>query len=92
MEVKAIEGIAQYARFQDVPSPLQKQWIAYWKKNPVSAWCGQWSTQEAPKFETINDTLVFLERVPEAQVDAFYGMLQSLIDYHLFRYQPRLPV
>ncbi len=88
MGVSAIEGIATYSNYADIPETLQKKWCAYWKKNPISALCGVWS-QSTVAFEFHSERLHFLPGLSENLQEAFHNLLQELIDYHLFRYTPK---
>lgn len=88
MGVVAIDGIVNYHNYADVPESLQKKWRSYWQKNPISALCGQWSENNIV-FELQSEQLCFLPGVSEEIKEAFHTLLQSLIDYHLFRYTPK---
>lgn len=88
MGVAAIEGIAAYSEYAQVPNELQRKWCAYWKKNPVSALCGAWS-HHSPAFAVDAEHLHFLPGLSEDLQEPFHHLLQELIDYHLFRYTPK---
>ncbi len=89
MGVKAIEGIEKHRDFSKIPTALQRKWINYWRKNPIKALTGEWTRQNI-LFKLEEDQLLFKQEVTKVDYAAFHNMLQSLIDYHLFRYTPKV--
>ncbi|HQP35366.1 MAG TPA: DEAD/DEAH box helicase family protein, partial [Polyangiaceae bacterium] len=72
----------------DTPNPDPRGWEAYWRKNPVAAWCGE--TGNARRwFRIEGDRLVPLLPIPAGREETFADMTRELIDYRLAQYRRR---
>jgi superfamily II DNA or RNA helicase/diadenosine tetraphosphate (Ap4A) HIT family hydrolase/SOS-response transcriptional repressor LexA len=73
----------------DKPDPAT--WLAYWRRNPVAAWCG---TAERPGrwFRTDGTRLTPRLPIPEGLDETFADMTRELVDYRLAQYRRRARV
>ena len=65
-------------------------WLAYWRKNPITAWVGGRLQSTTPKFFKINgDRFLPTFNVAEHDRETLAALVQELIDYRLASYQDR---
>jgi superfamily II DNA or RNA helicase/diadenosine tetraphosphate (Ap4A) HIT family hydrolase/SOS-response transcriptional repressor LexA len=71
-------------RVQTLDDALRARWIAYWKKNPISAWTGRdgraWFRLDDGVFRLALD-------VPLALAAPLHRLTRELVDYRLARYR-----
>jgi len=76
---------------QDLDHIDEKKWLGYWKENPIKAWTGGNKGKKArPWFEISDGYFRPTFSVGDDMLDAFYSMVQELVDYRLASYEPRL--
>ena len=75
--------------FPDPHNPDANTWLAYWKRNPVAAWC-QSSRNRRAFFRTEKNRLVPELPIPQQYSDAFVEMTRELVDYRFAQYRRRL--
>lgn len=81
----------------DIPPELQNindgrdpAWIAYWRKNPISAWVGGNRQENTPSYFTVTDErLIPAFSVADNDYPIFESMVQELLDYRLTAYESR---
>jgi superfamily II DNA or RNA helicase/diadenosine tetraphosphate (Ap4A) HIT family hydrolase/HKD family nuclease len=73
-----LEGVRELA---DPRRPAPGAWEAYWRRNPIDAWCnGPWFTVVGSRFQA---------RLPQADADALCAMTRELVDARLATYRRR---
>jgi hypothetical protein len=73
-----LEGVRD---FPDPRHPEPSAWVAYWKKNPIAAWCnGPWFKLEAGRF---------VPRLPAVDGTTLARMTRELVDARLAMYRRR---
>ncbi|MDP2311744.1 MAG: DEAD/DEAH box helicase family protein [Pseudomonadota bacterium] len=66
---------------EDPQHPDPRLWAAYWRKNPIAAWCnGPWFKLDAARL---------VPRLPSADVETLAAMTRELVDARLATYRRR---
>lgn len=68
------------------PGGRSREWVRYWRKNPIQAWTGGNSKSGRPDFNVENGSLVPSFAMQSA---AFSLLVQELIDFRLATYEAR---
>ncbi len=77
-------------RFRTPEIKSSKEWITYWRSNPVKAWLGENLTnQNAAHFQVSRDQFKAKTSIDAAQAETFQKLLQEIIDYRLASYENR---
>ncbi|RMG17221.1 MAG: DEAD/DEAH box helicase, partial [Planctomycetota bacterium] len=77
-----IEGVRDLARAHRSP---EARWLAYWRKNPVRAWCNS-------RWFALDEHDRFVARFPQLdppEAAAFVELTAELVDYRLAQYRRR---
>jgi superfamily II DNA or RNA helicase/SOS-response transcriptional repressor LexA len=66
-----------------------KEWVSYWKRNPVNAWIGGNTKNTQPYFKIDNDKFTPQFTVHSELLDSFANMLQEIVNYRFLQYENR---
>lgn len=67
--------------FEDPRNPDPATWLAYWRKNPIAAWCnGSWFKLDGPRFAS---------RLPQVDPETLAALTRELVDARLAMYRRR---
>lgn len=76
--------------FRDAGVKSSKEWLIYWRGNPIKAWLGEnLKNQSTVHFQLQGDTFKAKALVEPAHVDTLQRLLQEIIDYRLASYENR---
>lgn len=77
--------------FQSVSAKSSKEWLRYWRGNPVKSWLGEnLKDREKSFFELIDDHFRAKSTIDAATIETYQSLLQEIIDYRLASYESRL--
>ena len=84
----------KYESLKALDTKQLKAWHSYWLKNPVNAWIGGnkagKNTSGKEHFTIEDESLKYLANIANDQLDAFYVMVQELVNYRFAKYEQRL--
>src|SRR5690606_15287242 len=76
--------------FRDPNVKSSKEWLTYWRGNPVKAWLGDnLRSKSAAHFQLIEDKFAAKVAVDPAVVDTLQKLVQEIIDFRLASYENR---
>lgn len=74
----------------DVGAVDPRDWLRYWKKNPINAWVGRNRADPSSAFFSHGDgRFVLTETIDPGNEDAFINMVEELVAYRMAQYRAR---
>lgn len=72
------------------PDGTSREWLSYWRKNPINAWTGgNRASGEQGDFTIEMDRLIPAFQVADTDYPTFEAMVQELVEYRLASYETR---
>jgi 8-oxo-dGTP pyrophosphatase MutT (NUDIX family) len=87
--VRADPRLLRDAQSEELPEPASasdREWEAYWRKWPISAWLGELKGEKGRWFELDGDRFVPRFAVPSGLEDTITAMTAELVEWRLARY------
>jgi SOS-response transcriptional repressor LexA len=77
------------ASFEDYEG-IEKEWMGYWRKNPVRAWLGEKTQGDFAYFELRDDQFCYALELEQSHVEVLDELVTEVLDYRLQAYEERL--
>jgi superfamily II DNA or RNA helicase/SAM-dependent methyltransferase len=75
---------------RSLPTGTGREWLTYWRTNPINAWVGgNRAAGDKSDFVIQDDRLIPAFPVTDGDYPAFESMVQELLDYRLAAYETR---
>jgi hypothetical protein len=83
--------VADEVRADELDAGAERQWLAYWRKNPIAAWTGELRDKRDRRawFRLDRERFVLDLAVDPAHEPALARMVRELVDYRLAQYRAR---
>ena len=79
----------KYLASNELNEQEAKDWVRYWKSNPVKAWLTGDKKNPTAFFNIKNDTFTYYQTLAESDYDSFILMLQDIVNFRFLQYEAR---